>query len=114
MFFHFLAMAQPSGQGGGGGGMGIVGFLPWIAIILIIYFLMIRPQAKRQKQQQAMLKGLQKGDKIVTAGGIHGEIVGVKDNETTLVVKIAKDVKIEVERSSVGRLVSRGGSGSDS
>lgn len=112
MFFHFLAMSQPSGEGGGGG-MGIIGFLPWIAIILVIYFLMIRPQAKKQKQQQEMLKGLLKGDKVVTSGGIHGEIVGLKDNQNILIVKIAKDVKIEVERASIGRLVSRGGSGTD-
>ena len=110
MQLHFLAMAQPpQGGEGGGGGLGIIGFLPWIAIIAIIYLLMIRPQAKRQKQQQEMLKALKKGDKVVTAGGIHGEIVGVKDNQNILVVKIAKDLKIEIDRSSIGRLVARGG-----
>lgn len=103
MFLHFLAMAQNPESGQGGQGMGIVGFLPWIAIILIIYLLMIRPQAKRQKRQQEMLKSLRKGDKVVTSGGIHGVIVGLKDNQNVLIVKIADKVKIEIERSSISR-----------
>ena len=102
MFYHFIAMSNPNASGGGQG-MGLVGFLPWIAIIAIIYFLMIRPQAKKQKQQSEMLKALKKGDKIITAGGIHGEIVGVKDNPNILIVKIADNVKIEMERGSIGR-----------
>ena len=108
---YVFAMAQPPAEGGeGGGGMGLIGFLPWIAIIAIIYFLMIRPQAKRQKEQQNMLKALQKRDKIVTAGGIHGEIVGFKgENQNVMILKIADNTKIEIERSSVGRLVSRRG-----
>ena len=106
MFYHFIAMANPNAAEGGQGGMGIVGFLPWIAIIAIIYFLMIRPQAKKQKQQAEMLKALKKGDKVVTAGGIHGEIVGIKDNTNILIVKIADNVKIEIERGSIGRAIS--------
>ena len=111
MFLHFLAMAQPQGQGGaqGGGSMGILGFLPWIMIIFVFYFLLIRPQAKKQKTHQAMLARIGKGDKVVTAGGIHGTVVGVKENDTVLVVKIADTVKIEVERSSIGRLIQSSG-----
>lgn len=105
MFYHFIAMANPNAAEGGQG-MGIIGFLPWIAIIAIIYFLMIRPQARKQKQQQEMLKALKKGDKIITAGGIHGEIVGIKDNTNILIVKIADNVKIEIERGSIGRALS--------
>jgi len=104
MYLHFLAMAAPQGGGAApSGAASLLGFIPWIAIILIFYFLLIRPQAKRQKQHAEMLKNVKKGDKIVTAGGIHGEVVGVKD-ENTLVVKIASEVKVEVERSSIGRV----------
>jgi preprotein translocase subunit YajC len=106
MFLHFIAMAQsPSkGTGQGGGGLGILGFLPWIAIIIIFYLLLIRPQARRQKQHQQMLKELKKGDKVVTTGGIHGTIFGFKDNPEVLIVKIADNVKIEVERGSIARM----------
>ena len=101
-------MAQPQGGAGAqGGSMGII--LPWIAIILVFYFLLIRPQAKRQKQQQAMLAAVKKGDKIITSGGIHGTIVGVKENTNILVLKIADNMKIEIERSSVGRVVQKAG-----
>jgi len=106
MYLHFLAMAQPQGGAGAqGGSMGIMGFLPWIAIILVFYFLLIRPQARRQKQQQAMLAAVKKGDKIITSGGIHGTIVGVKENTNILILKIADNMKIEIERSSVGRVL---------
>ncbi|MBC8276946.1 MAG: preprotein translocase subunit YajC [FCB group bacterium] len=84
---------------------GIMGFLPWIMIILVFYFLLIRPQAKRQKQQQAMLAAVKKGDKIITSGGIHGTIVGVKENTNVLILKIADNMKIEIERSSVGKVL---------
>jgi len=99
----------PRGEGAApSGGAGIIAFLPWIAIILVFYFLLIRPQAKRQKQHQLMLKSVKKGDRIVTAGGVHGEVVGLKD-ENILLVKIADNVKIELDRSSVGRLISSAG-----
>ncbi len=106
MLFHYLAMTQPQGEGAqGSGGAGILGFLPWILIILVFYFLLIRPQAKRQKQHQEMLKSIRKGDKVVTSGGIHGTVVGLKDNDRILVVKIADSVKIDVERGSIGRVI---------
>jgi len=110
MYLHYLAMAQPQGGEGAQGGMGgIMGFLPWIMIILVFYFLLIRPQAKRQKQQQAMLAAVKKGDKIITSGGIHGTIVGVKENTNILILKIADNMKIEIERSSAGRVLTSSG-----
>ncbi|NQS97444.1 MAG: preprotein translocase subunit YajC [candidate division Zixibacteria bacterium] len=105
MLLHFLAMTTPQGEGGAQGGGGIMTFLPWIAIILIFYFLLIRPQAKRQKQHQQMLRQLRKGDKIVTSGGVHGVIVGIKENSNVLTVKIADKVRVEVERSSITRVI---------
>ncbi len=100
MFLHFIAMTQPQQ---GGGGMGIMGFLPWILIIVVFYLLLIRPQARRQKRHQEMLKAVKKGDRVVTSGGIHGLVVGVKEN--ILVVRIADKVKVELDRGSVSRVV---------
>jgi len=96
------------GSSGGGGGQGsnpFLGFLPLIAIIFIMYFLLIRPQAKKQKEHKAMLGALQKGDRIVTSGGIVGTIVGIKENEGLLIVKIADNVKIELSRNSVAQVI---------
>ncbi len=87
-----------SGQGGGGMGGLIV---PMVLIFAVMYFLIFRPQAKKQKAQQAMIKALQKGDKVVTSGGIYGTIVGIKENEKKLLIEIAEKVKIKISRTSV-------------
>jgi len=70
-----------------------------IAIFVIMYFFMIRPQRKQQKELQNFRDGLKKGDKVVTAGGIFGTVVEVKDN--SLLLEIDKDVKIRVAKNSV-------------
>ncbi len=74
--------------------------VPMLCIFAIIYFLMIRPQSQKLKQQDAMIRAIKTGDKIVTSSGIHGMVSNVKD--TTLIVKIADNVKIELDKSSVG------------
>ena len=74
----------------------------WIMMILIFvvfYFFMIRPQTKKQKELQKQRESMQKGDKVVTAGGIYGEIKEVQ--ETTFIITIAKDVTIKVSKDSV-------------
>ncbi len=74
----------------------------WIMMILIFvvfYFFMIRPQTKKQKELQAQREAMKKGDKVVTAGGIYGEIKEVQEN--TLLITIAKDVTIKVSKESV-------------
>ena len=80
--------------------------LPLILIIGIMYFLMIRPQNKKQKELQKMLDALQKGDKVVTIGGIRGTIASVKKDSNTVVIKVDDNVKIEFNRSAVASLVS--------
>lgn len=75
-----------------------------IAIFAVMYFLMIRPQQRQKKQHQSMLSQLSKGDKIVTTGGIHATVVGVKDS--TIIAKIAENVKVELNRSSISQVVS--------
>ena len=82
----------------------ITSLMPLALIFVIMYMLIIRPQQKKQKDQQQMIDSLKKGDDIVTNGGIHGTIVGVKEREKTLIVKIADNVKIELSRGTVARV----------
>jgi preprotein translocase subunit YajC len=79
--------------------------IPFLCIGAIFYFLIIRPQSKRQKEQQALVSSLKTGDRIVTSGGIHGLISNVKD--TTVMVKIADNVKIEIDKASVTTVAKR-------
>ena len=83
----------------------IMALLPFILIIVVMYLLMIRPQAKKQKEKQKMLQNLQPGDEILTIGGIIGKIEGVKEKENTLIVRISKDVKIDLSRSAVAEKI---------
>ena len=73
--------------------------VPFVCIGVIFYFLIIRPQAKKAKEQQALINSLKAGDKVITTGGIHGILISVK--ETTVTVKIADNVKIEVDKAAV-------------
>lgn len=85
-------------------------FMLWLPIILIfaiMYFLIFRPQAKKQKQHRMMLEGLKKGDKIITAGGIYGTVLSVRDKENTIVVKIDDNTKIELVKSSVAQVIQK-------
>jgi preprotein translocase subunit YajC len=68
-------------------------------MFLILYFMIIRPQQKRQKERQKMLDGLKKGDKVITSGGIHGTIAGL--DEKIAVVEISDKVKVKVDRGSI-------------
>ena len=98
MLFSFLAQAQTAPPSGLGGGLG--GFLvPMLLIFVMMYFVMIRPQKKRQVEQQRLVNALKTGDRVVTNAGIHGLISNVK--ETTVIVKVADNVKIEMEKSAV-------------
>jgi preprotein translocase subunit YajC len=97
-------------QGGGSATGGLIGLLPFILIFVIFYFLLIRPQQRRQRQAQVerdtMLKALKPGDKIVTTGGIYGTIVAVREKDDTVQLRIAQSVSVEAERSAVARLQS--------
>lgn len=80
----------------------LAGFFPIFLIFAIFYFLLIRPQQKRQQEHQKMLANLKKGDKVVTTGGIHGTIVNIKDKVVTL--KVAENVRIDVSKSCIAGL----------
>ena len=88
-------MMQPQGQEANPW----MSMLPLLLIIVVFYFFMIRPQMKRQKEIRKFRESLAKGDKVVTTGGIYGKIVEVK--ETTIILEVAKDVNIVVDKNGI-------------
>jgi preprotein translocase subunit YajC len=101
-----IDIAYAMGGGGGQGAAGFSGFIPIILMFVIFYFLLIRPQQKRQKDHRSMVSNLKKGDRIITSGGMYGRITGI--DETTLTVEIADKVRVKVARSNVSALVQPG------
>jgi preprotein translocase subunit YajC len=102
MFAFILAQAQPtSAAPAPGGGFGF--FVPFIFLFVIMYFIMLRPQKKRQQEQQRLIASLKTGDRVVTSAGIHGLIANVK--ETTVMLKVADNVKVELEKSAITNVV---------
>ena len=99
-YLSIIAMAQP--QGGDQGSM--LQPLVFMGIIFFIfYFMMIRPQQKRQKERQKLLNEIKKGDKVITAGGIHGKIIALEDK--TVLIEISDNIKVKVERASIGTVL---------
>jgi preprotein translocase subunit YajC len=86
-------------QSVGGGDTGFIGFLPIILMFVLLYFLMIRPQMKRSKDQKQMVEALQKGDEVVAAGGVIGKITKLSDQYVT--IEIAPNTEIVVQRAAV-------------
>ena len=87
------AQAAPAGDAG------FIGFLPIILMFVLLYFLMIRPQMKRAKEQKAMIEALQKGDEVITAGGVVGRISKLGEQYVTL--EIAANTEVVVQRAAV-------------
>ncbi len=110
MFSLISALAAPetTGTTGSTGSM-MTTFVTFGLIIVIFYFLIIRPQRKRDKETKEMLSTIKKGDKVVSIGGIHGTIVAVK--ETTVVVKVDDTTRIEFSRNAISSVVDRKASG---
>ena len=88
------------------GDAGLMGFLPIILMFVLLYFLMIRPQMKRAKEQKTMIDALQKGDEVITAGGVLGRITSVSD--AYLTVEIAPSTEVTVQRIAVQTLLPKG------
>lgn len=78
----------------------IVQLMPLVFFVLIFYFLLIRPQQKKQKEYKRMRESVKKNDEVVTSGGIHGTVVGIKDK--TFILRVDNDVKLEVDKVSLG------------
>jgi len=97
-----FAMAPQGGEGGGGL---ISTLIMFGAIFLIFYFMIIRPQQKRAKERDKLLSNLEKGDKVITNGGLHGTIAGLE--EKTALLNLGDNIKITVERSAITTVVSK-------
>lgn len=90
---------EGGGQQGAGGALGM--FVPLIIMFVIFYFLLIRPNQKKEKERQKMINELTKGDKVITSGGIYGLVVGVKPEENKVVLKISDNTKVEFAKNAV-------------
>jgi len=98
-------MWQATDAAGAGGGLDIVGMIwPFVLMFAVFYFLLIRPQQKKQKQRTAMLNQIKKGDKITTIGGLHGTVVELTDD--TVVIRVNDTTKMTFERSAISTIVS--------
>ncbi|NGZ73684.1 preprotein translocase subunit YajC [Saccharibacillus alkalitolerans] len=100
--FHAAPLAANAGQGGGI----IMTIIPFVFMIAIFYFLLIRPQQKKQKQRNAMLSQLKKGDKIVTIGGLHGTILEITND--IVVLRVNDVTKMTFDRSAISHVTTTG------
>jgi len=100
MFALFLAQAAPAPAPSGSG---LFSLLPLVFIFVIMYYVMLRPQMRRQKEQAKLVSALKTGDRVVTSSGIHGLISNVKDS--TVIVKVADNVKLEIDKTAVTNVV---------
>ena len=104
----FLPLLAAEGASSGGG-LGM--FVPMILIMVMFYFILIRPQRKQQKAQEEMRKNIGKGDKVVSIGGIHGLVTGMTDR--TVSVKVADGLSIKFDRSAIATIEGKGKSKDD-
>ncbi|MGD0036217.1 MAG: preprotein translocase subunit YajC [Bacteroidota bacterium] len=101
LHYFVLLMGQPN-QGEGPGLMSNV--ILFGSIILIFYFMIIRPQQKRAKERQKLIDSMKKGDKVITSGGMYGTIAGL--DEKTVLVEIADKIKVKLDRSAIATIIS--------
>ncbi|MGA8006777.1 MAG: preprotein translocase subunit YajC [Burkholderiales bacterium] len=101
-----ISSAFAQSLGGASGQSGFLGLLPIVLMFGLLYFLMIRPQMKRAKEQRQMIEGLQKGDEVVTSGGMVGKITKLGD--AYLTVEIAPNTEISVQKAAVQTLLPKG------
>jgi len=101
MFISNAYAQAAAGTGGFEGGF--YQFIPFVIMFAVLYFLMIRPQMKRQKEQKAMMDGLKKNDEVVTVGGILGKVTKVSDTHVTL--EIATNTEVVIQKSAITLLL---------
>jgi preprotein translocase subunit YajC len=101
----WIGQAWAQGTGGGVGG-DVLGLLPILLMFVVLYFIMIRPQMKRAKEHKAMIEALQKGDEVVTSGGVVGKVAKIGDNYVSL--QVADNVEIMVQRPAVQVVLPKG------
>jgi len=103
-FLHYIAMASPQQQGQQGSPWSSM-FLMLGMIFIVFYFLILRPQQRQQKEQKKKLDSLEKGDKVITIGGIYGMVDNIKKDKGIIVLKIADNVKVEFSKSAVASVI---------
>ena len=100
-----FAQTAPAASGGGTESS-LLSLLPLVLMFVVLYFIMIRPQMKRQKEHKAMVEALAKGDEVVTAGGVLGRVS--KLGETYVHVEVATGIELQVQRSSIVQVLPKG------
>ncbi len=106
----FLAFAPPA-QSGQSSAPAWAGFVPMILLVVVFYFVLIRPQQRKAKEHAQLLKAIKPGDKVVTSAGILGTVVTVREKSLTL---RSADAKLEITKSAVAEITERGGESSES
>ncbi len=101
-----FAQTAPAAAGGGDIGSSLMSMLPLLLMFVVLYFVMIRPQMKRQKEHKAMIEALAKGDEVATVGGLLGKISRIGD--TTLGLELASGVEVHLQRSAVVQVLPKG------
>jgi preprotein translocase subunit YajC len=102
-----VSTAYAQAPGGAGGADFFISLLPLILIFAIFYFLLIRPQQKRMKAHREMLAALRRGDRVMTNGGLIGSISRLDENDNTVMLEVAPNVKVKVARTSIAETLSR-------
>ncbi len=97
MLYNFLMLMAPQAEGANANPW--TALLPWLLIFVVIYFFMIRPQSKKAKEQKAFRENINKGDKIVTIGGIHAKVAEV--NDTTVIIEVEGQNRLKIEKSAI-------------
>jgi len=104
--FISQAFAQTAPAAAGGAESSLMSLLPLVLMFVVLYFIMIRPQMKRQKEHKAMIEALAKGDEVITSGGLIGRIA--KLGESYMHIEIAGGVEVQVQRSAVVQVLPKG------
>ena len=101
-----FAQTAPAAAAGGDLGSSLVSMLPLALMFVVLYFIMIRPQMKKQKEHRAMIDALAKGDEVVTAGGLLGRVTSITENHIGL--EVANGVEVRMQRSAVSQVLPKG------
>ena len=102
---NLLAMASPNPEAGAGSAL--IGFLPIVLIVLVFWFMIIRPQKKQQDQRRAMIEAIKRGDRIVTSGGLFATVRDVKADRVVATIN-AEGVKVEISKQSINGVLPEG------
>ena len=101
-----ISTAYAQAAGGAPAGFDLISLMPLVLIFVVFYFLLIRPQQKKMRAHRELIATLKRGDKVLTAGGIIGTVVKV-DEDNTLLVEIAKDIRVRVARGTISELLNK-------